>query len=193
MYIDFLNNIDDFIYQNMNMSCDDLHNLYFSFWGILKEFKGGSAGFTGLSEYLIFRFMYIFLGKEFKIKALTKDMNEYEREDGLKLYSNVNIKVDNKIVCPDIVIESKNIMRVLSIKIYLSNGRKTLEDEFYKLKLLKDSKIDFRALVIIYVDGSSSIKNFITNYISQNTWLDCIFLENNKVHFNLFIENLLTT
>jgi hypothetical protein len=40
----------------------------------MKEFKGNSNGFTGLSEYLVFRLLYHLLGGAFGREAVTKDV-----------------------------------------------------------------------------------------------------------------------
>jgi hypothetical protein len=55
----FLKEIDHYLANNyQNLTCNDIHDMYFDFiFKVLKDFKGNSNGFTGLSEYLIFRFL----------------------------------------------------------------------------------------------------------------------------------------
>jgi len=61
---EFLADIDSYLRKNIyRLRCDDIYKSYFGFFDVLKEFKGNSNNFTGLFEYLIFRFLYHLLGE----------------------------------------------------------------------------------------------------------------------------------
>jgi len=50
----FLDDVDVYIKENLkNIRCTDIWKLYDDFVWALKDRKGTSSGFTGLSEYLI--------------------------------------------------------------------------------------------------------------------------------------------
>ncbi len=62
-----------------------LMDAYTDFWAFIKEKSGNSGGFTGLSEYLFFRFMGLYLetklGLSFSTCEKTKDTRIFEDED----------------------------------------------------------------------------------------------------------------
>jgi hypothetical protein len=76
---DFLKNLDLFIATNLDtLTCADVYNIYSDFFHDLKQFKGNSSGFTGLSEYTIFRIFYHLLGGNFEPKQITNDSLRFQ-------------------------------------------------------------------------------------------------------------------
>src|SRR5574341_84731 len=77
----FLEEIDSYIKKYLRTwTCSQVHEFYFRFFYDLKEFKGNSNGFTGLSEYLIFRSLYHLLGGSFNRKNISGSNWIYEFE-----------------------------------------------------------------------------------------------------------------
>ena len=86
----YLEEMDKFIAKNYRiLTCGDIHDIYFDFLQVLKEFRGTSTGFTGLSELLILRFLYHQLGGSFKIHDVpdTDELKEFISES----YNNLRI------------------------------------------------------------------------------------------------------
>ena len=48
--------LDKYLMDNIdNLTGKDITHLYFDFWNELKRWRSGSSGFTGYSEFLLFR------------------------------------------------------------------------------------------------------------------------------------------
>ena len=127
----FLENIDNYIAENWrNIRCADIHDMYFQFSQDLKEFKGNSNGFTGLSEYLVFRFLYHQLGGSFEREQITRDLWEFKSSNDLRIGQSVRVTIDNRKYYPDVVIyKSNRLMAVIQIKIYLTSGLNEIKEE----------------------------------------------------------------
>jgi hypothetical protein len=80
----FLKNLDKIIdKRKFELSCNDINEIYGEFWDNLKEIRGNSSGFTGLSEFLIFSM----------IKNILTIPNENHIE--IKLGKRINIECYN--------------------------------------------------------------------------------------------------
>ena len=117
----YLEEIDKFIKKNyQTLKCSDIADIYFQLWQVLKEFRGTSSGFTGLSELLIFRFLYHQLGGFFKPHDFTRDLKDFICQSDNKLQIGQEIPVDigqKRRVKPDVSVHySKDLIAVIQIK-----------------------------------------------------------------------------
>ena len=149
----YLEEMDKFIKKNyQTLRCSDVFDIYSHFRQSLKDFRGTSSGFTGLSEFLIFRFLYHQLGGSFKIHDVTDELKEFVSES----YNNLRIgpipfKVGKRRIYPDISIyHSENLLSVIQIKVYLTKGTKEVDGEIEILEELKTHYPKLQALLIIF-------------------------------------------
>jgi hypothetical protein len=157
---DFLEKIDNFIEKNLRtLTCAKIQEIYNGFFNDLKELKGNSHGFTGLSEYLIFRSLFHLLGGRFEpskhkwIREFKSTINHH-----IRIGQSFPIHIHGKKVYPDITVyHADRLHAVAQIKIYLTGGSKELFNEITKLKSLRDQFSDMQALLIIFC-GLSIIK-----------------------------------
>jgi|AP45_3_1055517.scaffolds.fasta_scaffold308527_2 hypothetical protein len=57
--------LDDYLKENLHqLTCQDIRCLYEGFFDSLKDYRGTSTGFFGLSEFLVFRPLIHLLGAE---------------------------------------------------------------------------------------------------------------------------------
>jgi len=133
----FLTDLDGFLHDNIDyLTCSDVHDIYSDFFRDLKDFKGNSSGFTGLSEYIIFRFILHLLGSSFVKVKKTDELYEFASKDGIyRIGQNTPLKTSSKRYYPDIIVYKKNLpILIIEIKIYLTNGITTLMEDLNKLK-----------------------------------------------------------
>jgi len=117
------------------MSASPPHQLQFHRY--LKEYKGNSRGFTGLSGYLIFGFMVHLLGGSSTRVAKTGHLHEFVKGD-LKIAQNIPTYVGKRRTVPDIsVFKSDEPVGVIHTKIYVTHGKKEMEREIEPLRILK--------------------------------------------------------
>jgi len=147
----FLLEIDNFLKENIHsLTCRDIHDIYRGLFDKLKEYRGTSSGFTGFSEFLVFRFLIHTIGGGFKSTKVTQDTKCFIRGNlritqSLLPQSGVNIR-------PDILIEdNQKSTAAMEIKIYLPNGMKTANEVLKRFKkLYNTNRDDFRALLLIF-------------------------------------------
>jgi hypothetical protein len=186
----FLDNLDKFLRENWHeLTCKDIYNLYFTFWENLKKFKGNSGGFTGLSEYLIFRFLFHYLGGNFKREAFSDETYKFVRKD-CSIGHNLAISVGDSKKCePDIVVwqggelNLENLQAVIQIKIFFVKGLKTIKevmDEFEQQMQANSS--GFRALLITYDhkvkdEVNSPIRQELKRLRQEKGWFSYVVLQ----------------
>lgn len=180
----YLEEMDKFIKKNyQTLPCSDVFDIYSQFRQSLKEFRGTSSGFTGLSEFLIFRFLYHQLGGSFKVHDVTDELKEFVSES----YNNLRIgpipfKVGKRRIYPDISIyHSENLLSVIQIKVYLTRGTKEVDREMEILEELKTHYPKLQALLIIF-EASTEGKIFRELEKQKNTkeWFNFLILKENK-------------
>ena len=158
----YLEEMDKFIKKNyQTLRCSDVFDIYSQFRQSLKDFRGTSNGFTGLSEFLIFRFLYHQLGGSFKIHDVTDsdELKEFVSEsyDNLRI-GPIPFKVGKRRIYPDISIyHSENLLSVIQIKVYLTRGTEEVDREIEILEELKIRYPKLQALLIIF-EGLSTKK-----------------------------------
>lgn len=194
----FLEELDGFLAKNYpKLKCNDVRKIYFNFFDDLKDFKGNSNGFTGLAEYLIFRFLYHQLGGSFEPRDATPNIKEFVRDD-LRIWLSMSVETNGNRHRPDIALwQGGNLMAVIQIKIYLTNGMKEVQKELKTFQSLrKINPRDFRALLIIYLLGKGKVRQELDKQKDKNAWFDFLILgENNeflteKLRTSLLLDRL---
>ncbi len=195
----FLEEIDHYLANNYrNLKCADISNMYFQFFQDLKEFKGNSNGFTGLSEYLIFRFLYHLLGGEFERKKIPDSHELWEfiskHNNNLRIGQNVPVPLDGQRCNPDIVIyESGRLIAVIEIKIYFSGGVKQIARERERLEKLRKCYPEVQVLWIVF--SKLSTKGKIWPALEQikngRRWFNFLNLEQSNEPFGRTLHKCL--
>ncbi len=162
----YLKDVDKFIKKNyQTLKCDDIFRIYSQFRRLLKDFRGTSGGFTGLSELLIFRFLHHQLGGFFKIHDATDELKEFVSEsyESLRIGQDIPtpFKVGKRRVYPDISLyHSESLLSVIQIKVYLTRGTEEVDREIEILEGLKTRYRKLQALLIIFEGLSTKGKIF---------------------------------
>lgn len=189
----FLQEIDDYFAENLEyITCSELYDHYAYMFQTLKEFKGNSNGFTGLSEYLIFRFIYNLLGGSFKRVPLNKDTSEFRSKDeNYIIGENILVAAGSNKYRPDIVVYKNNkLVLAVEIKLYLTSGIKSLETDLNKLKEIHKHHPSAKGLFISYspISKKGEIYKKLIGEVNSNNWLDYAILAGNnklfKEHFS---------
>ena len=154
----FLKEVDGYLAKSwQSLRCLDIHGLYFEMFNGLKEFKGNSSGFTGLSELLIFRFLYHQLGGLFEPpRKVTQDLWEFVSESisSLRIRQSCPVTAGKKYY-PDIAVcKADKLLAVIQIKLYLTNGLKEAKKEVEVLEDLQRSHPEMQALLFKKVKKS---------------------------------------
>jgi hypothetical protein len=196
----FLEGIDKFIKENLwTLTCSQIHKIYYDFFNDLKKFKGNSNGFTGLSEYLIFRSLYNLLGGSFDCEQISGSnwINEFKttiKNSIIRIGQSCPIVIYGKKMYPDITVYNADRLHAIAqIKIYLTNGAKELFNEIEKLKALRSQFGDMQALLIIYNDlpKISKIINALKKVQDSELWFHFTILEDNDDPIaNILTNNL---
>jgi hypothetical protein len=154
----FLCDIDKFLKKNIHtMSCNDMHDIYSGFFEDLKEYKGNSNNFTGLSEYLVLRSI---------IHSLNAACGEFYRKvaargtgadfmpvagDNIRIGNSMRIDIGNKRYYPDIGVKyNDKLVAAVQIKVYLTNGSKEIDSEVTKINALRSMNNEMKATLIIF-------------------------------------------
>lgn len=179
----FLIGLDGFLKDNLDsLTCADVNNIYSDFYTDLKEYKGNSNGFTGLSEYLIFRFIYHLLGCSFKKEQISPMLYAFTSED-YKIGQNIPIIVNSARYYPDVLIyKNGNPVLIIEIKLYLTNGVKTLMGDINKLKKITSAYPGSKGLFISYniIPEKGKIYKKLNDEINLNNQLNYLILAYNN-------------
>jgi hypothetical protein len=188
----FLEDIDSYIKNNLRtLTCSQIRDLYSRFFDDLKVLKGNSNGFTGLSEYLVFRSLYHLLGGGFKRENASGSHWIYEFvKDRLRIGQSIPIYINERRLYPDIAIyHSDKLKAIAQIKIYITNVSKEVINEIEKMKLLRRKFNDMYALLIIYeLSKGSKINNELQKLQDEISWFHFTILNKNDA----LISNILT-
>jgi len=181
----FLEEIDKYIEKNLNnLTCDDICKVYFDFFKDLKEFKGNSNGFTGLSEYLLFRFLYHLLGGSFSKTQTTRDLYEFfQPNSNIKIGQATRILVNTKRLYPDLAVwKDQELIAIGPIKIYLTKGTREIEEELKKLDHLQSHFGNLRALLIMFnrVPNAGKLAKYLEEESNRRQWFSYLFLHGNS-------------
>ncbi len=182
----FLEDFDSYVKNNLRrLTCADIYDLYDHFFYDLEEFKGNSNGFTGLSEYLIFRVLYHLLGGSFKPKKTSGSDWIYEFEsnvnNSIRIGQSIPIYINGKKIYPDITVYNGGRLKsVAQIKLYLTRGSKEVYNEMEKVKLLRAKFSGMRALLIIFsLSETGKIINELKEFQNKESWFHFTILKRN--------------
>jgi len=156
---EWLNNIDKLIAENINkLTCNDIKEIYyFSLFGELKKWRSSSSGFTGFSEFLIFRSLYHSIGEIFEaVETGSIATNPIVfRSKNYEIGQNVKRKLEATKRTPDIYIERNGkLVSIIQIKLVMGGGEKQITREIETSNLFKKAYPDIRGLFIVFLKES---------------------------------------
>jgi hypothetical protein len=182
----FLQEVDDHLKENIHiLSCDDINRIYSDFFEDLKKFKGNSHGFTGLSEYLVFRFLYHLLGGGDLEKAPqgTGLWFVSKSDRNLRIGQSTRVDIGDKKYFPDIAVLYKSkLVAVAQIKTYLVNGSGEIEKEMDKITALRKQYTEMQAVLIMFQGPAMTGRVYgrLDRLREDNTWFDFLILKDNR-------------
>ena len=198
---DFLGKVDCFIANNWKtLPCSCIHLMYSEQYDALKHFRGNSAGFTGYSEFLLFRFLYHQLGGQFVEKNVdgSEYLHEFVASDNseIRIGQSIPVKPNGNKIYPDIVVwKSDKLLSVAQIKLYLTNGANELEHELINIDSIHSRWSDVRALLITYSKPSekqTKLPQLIHEAVEERPWFQHLSLKANPdLLFQEFEKSLL--
>lgn len=150
----FLAEVDSYLKTGVKtLTCRDVHDMYFGLFEKLKDYRGTSTGFTGFSEFLVFRFLLNLL-RGFRPRDLTQDTKEFIRGT-FRIGQSVTPQSGLKIR-PDILIEKdQTTIGAVEIKVYV--GSQVVEEAVRCLERLRNTNPEnFCALLLIFHCPKSS-------------------------------------
>jgi hypothetical protein len=177
--------MDEFIAKNhQTLKCCDIFNIYHRFvFEDLKEYRGTSSGFTGLSEFLIFRFLYHQLGGSFEPRPSTKDLKEFISKCGDFRIGPIPIEgIGKRRKYPDISIyHSNELIAIISVKASLTGGIKELNRE---MKIWEEIRIRYPKvlvlLIIFYLSKKGKIFRELRQQKNAKGWFNFLILQGNE-------------
>lgn len=183
---DFLQQVDDYLSSHLTtLTCHDMWSFYRQFWNDLKTFKGNANGFTGLSEYLIFRYVYHLLGGSFTREPVPGSDNLSHfvstRDPALVIGQSTRVDVAGKRRHPDIVIlHSGRLLAACSIKLSFAFGLKAAIQELRQLTELKEEHPEMRALLVIFGQSErGKIWPELGRMTADNEWFAFLVMHGN--------------
>jgi len=180
----FVADMDRFIAENLqNLKCKDISDIYSQFSNYLREFRGTSSGFTGLSEFLIFRCLYYQLGGNLERNAVT---NEFSNGN-IRIGQSILITMGERRIRPDITIYHSDeltdeLIAVIQIKVYLTRGEKEVSNEIKTLKELKEHNQKLQTLLIIFFlsEKGKIFRALLKEQQKNKEWFNFLILEKNN-------------
>lgn len=183
----FLTQLDNHISSNLEtLTGHDVWRIYSDFWHLLKEFKGNANGFTGLSEYLLFRYVYYMLGGSFTRQPCpgSKDLWQFvsKADESLIIGQSMRLVVEGRRYYPDIAaFHHGRLVAVCSIKIYLSEGWNSVKSEIIKLEDMRSRYPEIRALLVIFstLSKRGTLYPQLKRVADDNEWFSFVILKEN--------------
>jgi hypothetical protein len=198
--------MDTYIRTNLDsITCKEIFQIKEDFYKIVETLSGSTANLTGITELLVFRFLYHALGLTEKVE------NKSVHGINNTLFIGKRYKGRNgKIQEPDIVIEQNNAIHYLiSIKNIMSTVNPTnnekessLVEELVKINGVCTTAIqdifrihnirhgensNFRSITVVYSEVPNRHQKAINLIHDKFNWHRFLILENNN---NLLLEEL---
>ena len=147
--------LDEHIARNLHkLTCNNIKEMYFSLFGELKRWRSSSSGFTGFSEFLVFRTLYHTIGETFEAVE-TGDIGTDPiifKSENYEIGQNVKRKLNEVNKFPDIYIERKGkLVSIIQVKIVTGGGEKQITREVETFKLFRKSYPDIKGLFIVLI------------------------------------------
>lgn len=184
----FFKSLDSYLMENLKkLSCNDIYNIYSNFGSEMQKIKGNANGFTGISEVIIFRYLFALCGGIFSAQAVENSETLQEFNNGTyTLGQSSRIKLDDKRKYPDIIIKKdKTVAAIIQIKTYVTNGIKEAKHEIEDFKLFKKYYKEMKGYMIIFIDygEQSDIRKIFEEFGKVNKWFKLVILQNNENNF----------
>ncbi len=185
----FFSGLDSYLKNNLHaITGKDIRRIYTAFSNKLKQYRGNANGFTGLSEFLIFRMLYHLLRERldfsFEPERLTPDLFVFSTKDRhFFLGQSTPVSMGNKKVYPDVSLsKGKEMFRIISIKLYLTTGLGEIEKEYEVFRLLKDHFPNLKCLLLIFglVPKSGKIRRRMEDLKQDRAGFDYRILDENE-------------
>jgi len=154
--------VDKLIRDNIDeIKCKDIRRIYFDLFRELKKWRSNSSGFTGYSEFLLFRCLLHSIKEPFTaletgninsypiiFKSTKYEISQGTRQEfnGVRNYPDISVKYNNKLIS------------IAQIKISMAGGLKQLESEITKFSNMKQANPDLKGLFISYSKGAFGSK-----------------------------------
>jgi hypothetical protein len=174
--------MDKHIAENINkLTCNEIKEIYyFSLFGELKRWRSSSSGFTGFSEFLIFRSLYHTVGEIFKAVETGPIATQpiIFISENYELGQNVKRKIDSNKRTPDIYVEHNGkLISIIQIKLVTNQGEKEITQEVETFKLFKKCYPDIRGFFIVFIkEGFTKDKEQRLGNVGYRT----VILEDNE-------------
>lgn len=187
---EWLTNIDSHLKENIgHITCNDIKETYFSLFEELKHWRSSSHGFTGFSEFLIFRSLYHTISEDFK--ETKKGQVETDpiifRSKNYEIGQNIRMKIGGVNKFPDIyVMKNKKLFSIFQIKIVLNGGESQIINEIKTFELFKKFHPNIKGFFVVFIkeNFNESKKQRLLNVGYQPVVLE----NNNELIFNVFKE-----
>ena len=142
-FVDYwLKGVNNYIKENLiRLTCKDIMDMYYALFGELKRFRSSSTGFTGFSEFLIFRTLYHTIGQKFDpVQAKNPKPTDpiIFKSRNYEIGQNVAFKLDErKYPChPDVYIKKRvhiheeyKLISIIQVKIHLQGEPSQIKSE----------------------------------------------------------------
>ena len=179
---DWLKSVDSLIAHNLNtLTCDDLQQMYFVFFENLKRWRSCSHGFTGFSEFLVFRALYNtiesrgehfepFNGRNTMTDPIIFKSQNYEIGQNVTT-TRAGITLEKGYKIPDIYIKKAGKpISIIQIKVVLTGEQNQISNETRTFELLKEHNKDLKGLFITFIpDGFTIIKRKMLEEVGFKT------------------------
>jgi len=189
----WLDNIDKHIADNINkITCSDIKEIYYSsLFGELKRWRSCSSGFTGFSEYLVFRALYHIIGETFtalETGDIATDPIVF-RSKNYEIGQSVKIKLDGNKRSPDIYVKRDgNLISIIQIKLVTGGGKSQITEEVETFKLFKKFYPEVKGLFIVFIKESfTKEKEQKLRTVGYQT----LILENNKTSISSILKQFI--
>ncbi|WP_223593623.1 hypothetical protein [Neobacillus bataviensis] len=205
-FSDAFNGMDKFLHNNLNtITCNKIFQIKKDFYDIVETLSGSTANLTGITELLVFRFLYHALG----MTGNVIEKSVHNKHDSLSIGKRF-IGSNGKIQEPDIVIENHNVIKYLfSIKNLMSTVNPTnnekesplvqeliningvcttaIQDIFRINNIRHGPNSKFKSITVIFSDVPKRHQKAIDLIHDKFNWHRFLILENNN---NLFLDEL---
>lgn len=182
---EWLSTMDEHIRKNLpRLTCNNVMELYYSLFGELKRWRSTSHGFTGFSEFLIFRMLYHTIGEEFGQRPHTEPAKGTTpiifTSKNYEVMQNVRIPLlGGKNSFPDIFVKRNGKpTAIIQVKIVMNRGKKQIDDEVKTLRLIKKKYPDIKVLLIVMIRDSFPQRN--EKLLTEAGYEKVIVLQGNK-------------
>ncbi|MDD1673268.1 MAG: hypothetical protein LUP99_02530 [Methanomicrobiales archaeon] len=189
----FLKSLDDYLMQERRtITGDNLFRLYSDCISEITRCKGNSHGFHGLSEFLIFRYIFHTFGGNFTAKKISRDTYEFlsETDSSLRIGQGIPIHSFHKRHHPDIVIsDASGVRSVIQIKNQIAEGINELRQEVSTFETLRQKYPEMHSMLVIFHGNINPAEiSYLEKIQKDTTWFTYAILEGNQRNFEEIVD-----